>query len=522
MPNAGESPLDGPPASRRGLGTGDLGNAMLAVCAGLGMFLGALDIAVNVGLPTMAKGLNTDFQTIQWVIVAFVAARAGLVMGAGSFADRFGLRRVYLFGAITYLAAMVAISLSPTLAPVVGFRVLQALGTGSLFAVSPALASQVFPAHRQGLAMGFATASQALGMLTGTLGAGALVAIFGWQAVFFPRIPFLMIALVLAFKFLPKTRLRREPDGREPDGREPDGSVEDKPPFDAAGAVTLLGALICLVIGLRMGRSEGWTSPVVLTLLALAPLFLLTFWQAERRARWPVLPGDLIRIRGFAVSYSSMFLTHFGVFVIWFIFPFYIADGLGRGPGSLGVMLAAMALMNSGFSALGGWLCDRLGILPVGLVGLLILAMGLMSMSFLGTGSGLSQIVLRIGAVGAGMGLFQASAFALMLSSAPQGRLSTASAALSLAQSSGTVMSVAVVGGIFALSQDYHLGGLITGGAAQSDVGRQAFMLAFRDVFQLGAALVLAGAVVFGMGYRRRGTGGGAESGRAAIHEPGA
>ena len=103
---------------------------MLALCAGLGMFLGALDIAVNVGLPTMTKGLNTDFQTVQWVIVAFVAARAGLVMGAGNFADRFGLRRVYLFGVVVYLAAMVAISLSPSLAPVVAFRVLQAMAPG--------------------------------------------------------------------------------------------------------------------------------------------------------------------------------------------------------------------------------------------------------------------------------------------------------------------------------------------------------------------------------------------------------
>ena len=475
---------------------GDWGNRMLGLCAGLGMFLGALDIAVNVGLPTMAKGLNTDFQTIQWVIVAFVAARAGLVMGAGSFADRFGLRRVYLFGAITYLVAMVAISLSPTLAPVVGFRVLQALGTGSLFAVSPALASQVFPAHRQGLAMGFATGSQALGMLAGTLGAGALVAIFGWQAVFFGRIPFLMIALVLAFKFLPGAGPRG--------GRERDRSGEDNPPFDAAGAVTLMGALICLVIGLRLGRSEEWTSPVVLTLLALAPLFLAGFWQAERRARWPVLPGDLVKVRGFAVSCSSMFLTHFGVFVIWFIFPFYIADGLGRGPGSLGVMLAAMALTNSGFSALGGGLSDRLGIFPVGLVGLLILAMGLMSMSVLGADSGLLQVGLSIGVVGAGMGLFQAAAFALMITSAPQGRLSTASAALSLAQSSGTVLSVAVVGGIFALSQDYHLGGLLASGLAASDGQAQAFMMAFKDVFRLGAAVVLFGAVVFAMGYRRR------------------
>ncbi len=498
MSSSGETPLDRIPGAGDGPVSGVWGNRMLAMCAGLGMFLGSLDIAVNVGLPTMTKGLNTDLQTVQWVIVAFVAARAGLVMGAGSFADRFGLRRVYLFGVLTYVAAMVAISLSPTLAPVVAFRVLQALGTGCLFAVSPALASQVFPAHRQGLAMGFATASQALGMLTGTLGAGALVAVFGWQAVFFPRIPFLIVALVLAFVFLPADGSHR---GQEK-------SKEDRPPFDAAGAITLLGAFICLVIGLRMGRSEGWTSPIVLALLTLAPLLLVGFWQAERRARWPVLPGDLIKVRGFAVAYSSMFLAHFGVFVIWFIFPFYVADALGRGPGSLGVMLAAMALTNSGFAALGGWLCDRLGVTPVGFFGLAILASGLLAMSFLGGDSTLTQVGLRIAIVGAGMGLFQASAFALMLSSAPRDRRSTASAALSLAQSSGTVLSVAVVGGIFAWTLGNHLAELQTGdpGLAPGapDLYQQGFILAYQDVFRLGAALVSVGAWVFAMGSRRQ------------------
>ncbi len=62
---------------------------MLALAAGLGMFLAALDIALNVALPAITRDFDTDLQTVQWVIVAFIATRAGLVMGAGSFADRF-------------------------------------------------------------------------------------------------------------------------------------------------------------------------------------------------------------------------------------------------------------------------------------------------------------------------------------------------------------------------------------------------------------------------------------------------
>jgi MFS transporter, DHA2 family, multidrug resistance protein len=70
---------------------------LAALAAGLGIFLAALDISVNVALPSIRSDFNTDLQTVQWVIVVFIATRAGLVMGAGSFADRFGLKLVYLF-----------------------------------------------------------------------------------------------------------------------------------------------------------------------------------------------------------------------------------------------------------------------------------------------------------------------------------------------------------------------------------------------------------------------------------------
>ncbi|MCI0860278.1 MAG: hypothetical protein J4N81_16240, partial [Chloroflexi bacterium] len=76
---------------------------MMAAAAGLGMALAAMDIALNVALPDLTRDLDTDLQTVQWVIIVFVAARAGLVLGAGSFADRFGVRQVYLFGAAAYL-----------------------------------------------------------------------------------------------------------------------------------------------------------------------------------------------------------------------------------------------------------------------------------------------------------------------------------------------------------------------------------------------------------------------------------
>ena len=156
----------------------------LASAAALGMILASLDFAVNVGLPAMRDAFNTDLAAVQWVIVVFIATRAGLALGSGAFADRFGLRMVYLFGTATYLVSMVCMSLSPTLEALVGFRFLQALGTGCLYSAAPAIAASVFPESRRGLSMGFTSASLASGMVMSTLAAGPLVQQFDWPAVF--------------------------------------------------------------------------------------------------------------------------------------------------------------------------------------------------------------------------------------------------------------------------------------------------------------------------------------------------
>ena len=454
----------------------------MAAVAGLGMFLAMMDIAVNVALPSMAEDLDADLQSVQWVIVVFIATRAGLVMGAGSFGDRFGLRPVYLWGAGAYLVAMFCIAFSPDLSTVVGFRVLQGIGTGCLYAVAPAIAANAFPSNRRGLGMGFTAGSQALGMLAGTLGAGLLVGWLGWEWVFFGRVPFVVVALLLAYLFLKRDAPERAAG----------------PSFDIAGAVTLIAGLMCLVIGLRLGRSIGWDSGPVLALLPLAPLLLVAFWRVERTAHWPVLPLHLLRIRGFSSSSLSMFFAHFGVFVIWFIFPFYVADSLGRGPVVLGTLLATMAFLNSGFSGAGGWLNDRIGSMPVGVAGMIVMAVGLSYMAFLDAGSSVGQVALRIAIVGGGLGLFQASAYTLMMRSVPEERFGTAGAALSLAQAFGSVLAVAVVGGLFAWRGDHHLDeavGLVNAEGI-------AFVKAFRDVFLLGAVVGLLGAVALLFGGR--------------------
>ena len=452
----------------------------LASAAALGMVLASLDFAVNVGLPAMRDAFDTDLASVQWVIVVFIATRAGLALGSGAFADRFGLRLVYLFGAATYLVSMVCMSLAPTLEALVGFRFLQALGTGCLYSTAPAIAASVFPESRRGLSMGFTSASLASGMVMSTLAAGSLVQLFDWPSVFWGRIPLTVLALIIGLLAVPKSV-----NGGS-------GSQSGRR-FDVTGAVLVLSLLWCLMIGLRLGQAIGWTSPVVIVLLAASPAVLTALVRVERRAELPVLPGALARLSGFQTAAAAMFLGHFSQFVLWFIFPFYVTDALHRSPVTLGILFAIMSSSNILSSPVGGWLCDRWGIRQVGALGLAMTAAGLLVMSAMDDGSAIWHPAGAIAIVGLGVGWFQSAAYALMLGTVPPERFGTASGAMSLAQASGTVLCVAIVGAVFAGLSDHY---------AASHTVSDAFLLAYRDVFRIGAAT--AGMAAIGFALRAR------------------
>ena len=336
--------------------------------------------------------------------------------------------------------------------------------------------------------MGFTSGSLALGMVGGTLGAGLLVGAgwFGqdWEWVFWGRVPFMAAALVLAWLFL---------DRDPPLSASLAGANQTKgPAFDLPGVLTLAGGMICLIIGLRLGRDLGWDSWPVLTLLVLTPTLLVLFWSIERRAEWPVIPLALLKNLGFVISSIGMYLAFFGAFVVWFIFPFYVADTLDRGPVVLGGLLAASSLLATVFSLLGGWLTDRIGTQPVGVAGMLVMAAGLAWMALLNEESALTQVLLRACIVGIGLGTFQAAAYALVMRSVQSSRFSTAGSMLSLTQALGSVTAVAIVGGIFAIRSDHHLATLAGTAGAEG----MAFVLAYRDVFLIGAGVAVVGAVV--------------------------
>lgn len=455
---------------------------LLAGSVAIGLFAAALDTMVNVALPTLAGSFDTTLASLQWIIIAFVATSTALSIGVGAAADRFGLERFFSGGLLLYAATMLLVAVAPNLEVLIALRVLQGVAAAAMMAVGPALLAQAFPLGQRGRALGIVAGTQGAGLVFSGFAGGLLIDALGWQAIFLGRLPFFAVALPLAW-------LARR--GREPQAN----ATADSGglPFDVSGAVTLFLAVGTLLVGLNLLGASAGQLPA-LALIFVASAFGISFLVVERRARWPILAPALFRRRPFTVAILASFLNSLGVFTVWFIFPFFVADVMGRDARVLGLLLGTQGLAMALAAPVGGWLADHVRPQYVMTAAGLCVAAGLGWISRLDASASVTVGALPLLLTGAGQGALGPAARTLVFDSVPRDRFGSASGVLNLGRSMGLVISVAVFSAIFSVRQDAHLSALLGQGLSEGAAQVPAHVQAFRETFLLAALVALAGA----------------------------
>lgn len=447
---------------------------MLAAAAGgAALFLAALDFSINVSLPVFRESLGETLITVQWIIIIYHAARSGTGFIAGHLADTIGLKRVLLAGIVLYTASVAIISLQGSLSPIVGLRVPQGIGVAILFTVGPAIVARAFGPERRGTALGFTLAAIGAGQMAGTLGGGWLSLNIGWEAIFWARVPIGVAAFLLAIFGVRETR-----------------RVAQR--FDWAAAGTIFVFLFVLVLALSFARLDGWLAlrPVLLYIASVATAGLVV-WR-HRTSAHPIFPVSLLRVPEFRVGILSNFVVTSGTFVMWFLFPFFVPDVLGRSTLVLGALLATMAAASLLGSGIGGWVADRFGDRKTTFTGAAVAAAGLWMVGEMNDSSAIALVALWAAVIGLGFGGHQAAVYALAMRRTASEYSGSASSALAVAQTVGTVTSIAVMTSLLTWRQ----------GKSDAVTGSGAFLDAYGVVLPIAALVTLAGGLVVIRGRR--------------------
>ncbi|MEO8630376.1 MAG: DHA2 family efflux MFS transporter permease subunit [Betaproteobacteria bacterium] len=421
----------GPPSRSLGL---------IGLCIGVFMF--TLDASiVNVAMPTLVKAFDTTFAVVQWVVLSYLLVATALVMAAAHLGDRFGRRRSYLFGLAVFTIGSLLCGLSTSIATLIACRVLQGLGAVFVSALGAAIVGEMFKPNERGRALGMIGSAVLLGVAIGPSIGGFIIELAGWRWMFLVNIPVGIGAFFAVRRFVPESSV--QPSDH---------------PFDWLGTVLAAVLLSAFALGMTWGQRDGFTSTLVLALLAFAVVALILFIVVESRAAGPILDLRLLRNKAFA---SGLLISGIVFLVLGgtgFLLPFFLEVVSQYSIGKVGMLMAISPVLGGVTAPFGGMLSDRLGSRWVAFAGLALIAVGCFSFGSIDDHVSVLGFALRVAPFGIGMGLFNAANNSSVLNAVPRERLSIASALLSLMRTLGQTTGVPVIASIFALSALGHTG----------------------------------------------------------------
>ena len=240
--------------------------------------LDALDVSmVGVALPVIQAELGLSTSALQWVVSGYVLTYGGLLLLGGRTADLLGRRRVFLVAVGVFTVASLIGGLVDTGVLLIVTRLLK--GAAAAF-TAPAALSIITTTFAEGparnRALGIFAVFGASGYSAGLVFSGLLTEV-GWRWTFFLPVPIALVALVAAYRLLPRDRAQRSGG------------------YDLPGAITGVGAMLLLVYTVVEAPETGWAAPRTVIQFVVAALLLAAFVTIERRSAHPLVRLGILR-----------------------------------------------------------------------------------------------------------------------------------------------------------------------------------------------------------------------------------
>lgn len=359
-----------------------LGGVMLA------MFLASLDqTIVATALPRIVADLG-GFDRFTWITTAYIVASTSIVPLAGSIADVYGRKWLYVAGISVFLAGSVLSALAGTMDQLILARAVQGLGGGTMMALSFVTIGDLFPPSERGKYQGIIAGMFGISSVLGPTIGGFVTDNLSWHWIFYINLPLGIPVVLMFIRFFPHSK------------------PAHKRRIDWIGAGLMVLAIVPGLLAISIGgNGNQWTEARVIAMFAVSAVALAGFVWWGLRSTDPILPFVIFKSRIVTVSMIVIFLTGFAMFGAITFIPLLFQGVLGDSPTASGSFLTPMMLGIVFGAASSGQVLSRTGgrYRIQGVIGLVIMSSGIGMLSTISADTG--RATALIGAIVMGFGL---------------------------------------------------------------------------------------------------------------------
>jgi MFS transporter, DHA2 family, multidrug resistance protein len=409
----------------------------------VGTFMAVLDgTVVNTGLPKIMASFGISLDKVQWIVTAYMLAMAVMLPTSGWLADRFGYKRMYFLGLLSFTLGSLLCSMSPNEDMLIISRILQGLGAGTLQPLGMAIITREFPARQRGLALGFWGIAAAASISFGPTFGGFIIDNFTWQLIFGINIPIGILAMLFTVII--------QSEYKHPTRRS----------FDFWGftSITLFLPLILYALSETTAatNSAGWHAPYILLCAAISIVALAVFITSELIAKDPIIDLRLTMNHNFGLSLIIMVFFSMGMFGSTFLLPVYLQGSMGYTALQAGAIFIPVGIIQGIIAPLSGRLSDKMNPkIPV-LLGIILMAYSFYLNSKLSYLSEMRDIMISLYIRGLGMGLTFTALNTVALIDVPKEKMAQASGITNTVRQLGGSLGVALLATMLTTRTIYH------------------------------------------------------------------
>ncbi len=425
---------------------------------------------VNVALPDMSRVFHLGQDRAQWLSAGFMAAMTISMLATPWLLERFGYRSAYMAVIALLMAGGIGGGFGWSFEWVLAMRVAEGLAAGLLQPIPTIIIMNAFASHEQVRAMSLFSMGVVLAPAVGPGVGGVLVDLFGWRAIFFFIVPFCLLALWMARRYLPQNA----PGGAE---------MRSDRRFDFAGLALLSVAILSLLNGMVDLQRGGPAA----ALLGLAAAALAAFILRERRAAHPLMQLGMFGRAQFALGCGVAFMYGAALFGSTYLLPVFMQIALGLSASVAGGALLPAGVMLWLTIALAGRLGDRFALHGVVAFGLALLATSFVLMLGVGLETPVWIIAVWIAVGRIGLGFVLPSLNIGAMRGLPAALVPQASSGINFMRQLGAAVGVSLAGIFVEWRLVAHGAGLPSAAAARAPSA----VTAFHETFVLLAVLTV-------------------------------